>query len=63
MVYKIESKLRREVMVPLFCCPCEDPSGVLCQSLGPPTQKRSGAVGDGPEEDHKDGPRGGAPLL
>ena len=49
----------REVIVPLYSAP----SGVLNPSVGPPIQERCGMFGVGPEEDHEDDQRAGAPLL
>jgi len=42
---------------PLLICLCKALSGVLCPSLGPPVQEGCGAVGAGPEEDHRDDKR------
>ena len=47
---------------PLFCSREISP-GVLCPALEPSAQERHGAVGAGPEEAHKNGPRAGTTLL
>ena len=58
----VVSRAMEVIVSPLFC-PCVAPAGVLCPSLGPLTQERSGAFGGGPVEDHKDDQRPGALLL
>ena len=44
-------------------CSGETSPGVLHPALQPSAQEGHGAVGAGPEEDHKNDPRAGAPLL
>jgi len=51
----------REVILPLHSG--EIPPGILRPALELPAQEGHGAVGEGPEEVHKNDPRAGAPLL
>lgn len=53
----------REVIVPLFLCAYESPSGGLHPGLGPPAHKGCGAVGLGPEERYRDHQWAGSPLV
>ena len=47
---------------PLLCAGEASP-GVLCPDVECSVQERHGAVGVRPEENHKNGPRDGAPLM
>ena len=59
---EVASRVRWGDCVSLLC-PCEAPSGVQWPALGPCAWEGCDAVVVGPEEDHRDDQRAGAPLI